>query len=320
MGDKMSHRQYLDFSDMGFYLVKDGEVNQAAWAERKEAQLKLCRIVIAPGIEIYLNEYDTGMSFRGSFRGGHYHQIAYCHDGMYESHISKHRVIKIAPQEMLVFSDIMSSMNAVLPMGFYKGFNIMFFPEQYTEETRALFDCFSIDIEHIMEQLLEDKLFCRFTCNAHMTKIFEEIYTFLQRDEQLHIKLNLIHLLVEIEHFDGVVGKQYRYFDKKNERLAGEVKTYLENNVEAHITMPEIAENFHVSESSIKRNFKLFYGYSPVEYLRRYRMKRAAELLKATSDSVAGIGGKVGYENPSKFAAVFADVYGMTPREFRNSK
>lgn len=46
-------------------------------------------------------------------------------------------------------------------------------------------------------------------------------------------------------------------------------------------------------------------------------MRRAAELLRDTELRVAEIAAQVGYENQSKFAAVFARQFGCSPLEYR---
>ena len=62
------------------------------------------------------------------------------------------------------------------------------------------------------------------------------------------------------------------------------------------------------------------YGQNISAYLRELRMKKAAELLASTRDSVAEIAARVGYENQSKFAGVFRTQYGMSPLEYRRTQ
>ena len=59
-------------------------------------------------------------------------------------------------------------------------------------------------------------------------------------------------------------------------------------------------------------------GQSPQEFLSNYRMVKAAELLKLTSLSIADIGSAIGYENQLHFSRAFKNIYGVSPREWRN--
>lgn len=49
-----------------------------------------------------------------------------------------------------------------------------------------------------------------------------------------------------------------------------------------------------------------------------YRMVKATELLKLTTLSIADIGTAVGYGNPLHFSRAFKNIYGVSPREWRN--
>lgn len=47
-------------------------------------------------------------------------------------------------------------------------------------------------------------------------------------------------------------------------------------------------------------------------------MVKATELLKLTTLSIADIGTAVGYGNPLHFSRAFKNIYGVSPREWRN--
>ena len=49
-----------------------------------------------------------------------------------------------------------------------------------------------------------------------------------------------------------------------------------------------------------------------------YRMVKAAELLKLTDLSIGDIANAVGYPNQLHFSRAFKNVYGISPREWRN--
>lgn len=67
----------------------------------------------------------------------------------------------------------------------------------------------------------------------------------------------------------------------------------------------ELAEEFSISETSLKNYFRGVYGQNVSVYLREIRMNKAGELLATTRLSVAEIAEQVGYLNQSKFASVF---------------
>lgn len=59
------------------------------------------------------------------------------------------------------------------------------------------------------------------------------------------------------------------------------------------------------------------YGQPIGTYMKEYRIKQAAILLRQTQATIAEIANQVGYENQSKFATAFRDVLKIAPAEYR---
>lgn len=92
---------------------------------------------------------------------------------------------------------------------------------------------------------------------------------------------------------------------------------FIEQNFQNSITIEDIAAQCGINRSYLGRIFRSSTGRSPQEFLIRYRMTKAAELLKLTSLSIGDIGSAVGYENALHFSRAFKNVYGVAPREWR---
>ena len=97
-----------------------------------------------------------------------------------------------------------------------------------------------------------------------------------------------------------------------------EALTYIEMNFQNNISVEEIAKSCGLNRSYFGKIFHDAVGKSPQEFLISYRMTKAAELLKLTELSVADIGRAVGYENQLHFSRAFKNVYGVSPRNWRN--
>lgn len=93
---------------------------------------------------------------------------------------------------------------------------------------------------------------------------------------------------------------------------------YMEQNFQNDISIEEIAAVCGINRSYLGKIFRNSIGRSPQEFLMNYRMVKAAELLKLTTLSIADIGNAVGYSNPLHFSRAFKNVYGVSPREWRN--
>jgi AraC-like DNA-binding protein len=102
-------------------------------------------------------------------------------------------------------------------------------------------------------------------------------------------------------------------------KLAESVCDYLMECMDQHITIRQLSERFHVSQTHLKNNFKQRYGKSVYAYIRTEKMQAAAQTLRETNATVLEVAGCYGYSNGSKFAKAFHDVIGMTPKEYRNA-
>ena len=98
-----------------------------------------------------------------------------------------------------------------------------------------------------------------------------------------------------------------------------EALSYIEQNFQNNITIEDIAAFCGLNRSYFGKIFHDTIGKSPQEFLISYRMTKAAELLKLTSLSVADIGNAVGYPNQLHFSRAFKNVYGTSPRSWRNT-
>lgn len=97
-----------------------------------------------------------------------------------------------------------------------------------------------------------------------------------------------------------------------------EALNYIEQNFQNDISVEQLSAFCGLNRTYFGRIFKETVGKSPQQFILSYRMAKAAELLKLTSLSVNDIGNAVGYPNQLHFSRAFKNVYGISPREWRN--
>lgn len=97
-----------------------------------------------------------------------------------------------------------------------------------------------------------------------------------------------------------------------------EALAYIEHNFQNDITVEDIAKICGLNRSYFGKIFKDSTGKTPQQFLLTYRMIKATELLKLTRLSIGDISNAVGYPNQLHFSRAFKNVYGMSPREWRN--
>lgn len=97
-----------------------------------------------------------------------------------------------------------------------------------------------------------------------------------------------------------------------------EALEFIEHNFQNDISVEDIAQVCGLNRTYFGKIFKEAIGKTPQDFLLRYRMNKATELLKLSRLSVADIGQAVGYANQLHFSRAFKSIYGMPPREWRN--
>lgn len=97
-----------------------------------------------------------------------------------------------------------------------------------------------------------------------------------------------------------------------------EAISFIEQNFQNDITVEDIADFCGLNRSYFGKIFHEYIGKSPQNFLISYRMLKATELLKLTDLSIADIGNAVGYSNQLHFSRAFKNIYGVSPRQWRN--
>ncbi|MCF0111915.1 MAG: AraC family transcriptional regulator [Erysipelotrichaceae bacterium] len=92
---------------------------------------------------------------------------------------------------------------------------------------------------------------------------------------------------------------------------------YIHDNYEQRITLEDIAGSASVSVSEALRCFKTTLNVSPVRYLKKYRLSRAAQLLTETDRPVTEISELCGFYDASYFTEQFRLWKGCTPSQYR---
>lgn len=91
------------------------------------------------------------------------------------------------------------------------------------------------------------------------------------------------------------------------------------NYADPDFSVEELSEEVHMSRMQLHRKLKALADQSPGEFLRRFRLERAKQLLSVDGLQVSEVCFKVGFNNVSHFSKAFRDFTGITPTEFIES-
>lgn len=90
----------------------------------------------------------------------------------------------------------------------------------------------------------------------------------------------------------------------------------IEERISGDVDVSYLAEQLHVSVSTLYRKMKALTGISTNEYIRKYKMQYAEHLLLTGRYSISEVSFMVGMSSPAYFRRCFKDAYGMIPSEY----
>ncbi|MEV0948393.1 helix-turn-helix domain-containing protein [Rhodococcus sp. NPDC049939] len=99
--------------------------------------------------------------------------------------------------------------------------------------------------------------------------------------------------------------------------FADDVGAWLVEHLAEPYDLNRLAGAFHVSTRTMLRRFSAETGQTPLDFLRRARVRAARNLLETTDLSVGRIVERVGYRDTGTFRRLFANQVGVGPAEYR---
>lgn len=95
---------------------------------------------------------------------------------------------------------------------------------------------------------------------------------------------------------------------------------YIHQNYTQPLVIQDIAAAANVSKSECFRCFSELSKMTPVEYVNKFRLLQASQLLLTTEKSMADICYTTGFNNTSYFSKKFKEQYGMSPKAYKAKK
>lgn len=93
---------------------------------------------------------------------------------------------------------------------------------------------------------------------------------------------------------------------------------FIDDHYNKSISLNDMAEITGVTPQHLCRLFKLAFNMRPFEYLTRYRLQKAKEILVGSGNpALKEVAAIIGYNDTSYFCSVFRQYEGMTPIEFK---
>lgn len=88
---------------------------------------------------------------------------------------------------------------------------------------------------------------------------------------------------------------------------------------ESEFDLEQLSVDLHISKSTLHRKIKLITGFTPLDFVRNIKMKRACMMLATKNQTISEVAYAVGFNNPKYFTKCFKEEFGTTPSEYQQT-
>ena len=276
---------------------------------------------VAPGIQITYNHLNMDSCYQPLIPKEDFLQIDHCLEGCYECELAGGSVSFLGEGDLSVSNLCKGQQLFVgsrIPLKKYRGITVLLEMEGAQKTLNTDFRQGDINLQQIRDTLCGDGRSLLIKSKHEIDHIFSELYRVDERIRIPYFWIKVIELLLFLSLLDASYVKKPRQFSEDVSKGTQQAYQYIIENPFSKITISQLAEMFHVAESSMKRCFTSIAGNSIGTFMKIKRMEAAAELLVSEPQlSICEVAEAAGYENQSKFSAAFKSIMGVTPFAYR---
>lgn len=141
-----------------------------------------------------------------------------------------------------------------------------------------------------------------------------KVEAYVLKDDYLEELETTVKELIETMASESVSQEEV---EVNQDKLIADVCALIKEKYTSDITLATIAKEMNVSAGYLSRRFSREKGCSITDYINKYRVKKAADLLQSTNMFVYEVAVKVGIEDSSYFSALFKKYMGISPQKYK---
>lgn len=133
------------------------------------------------------------------------------------------------------------------------------------------------------------------------------------------IEINVLHWLINFMNIKSDKSNLAPPINDVKGEIASKTAAYIENNFTSNVSLDTLSEKMYLSKYYICRVFKEYTGFTVIEYTNMIRIKKAAQMLENTNESISDIATDLGYESMTYFERVFKKILNVSPLKYRKT-
>lgn len=283
----------------------------------------MTRYPVLPGMELLYNDMHITIARANQNKVPceDIMEINHCREGRFECEFADGGAVYLGAGDLSANMLTHPPRDSWFPLSHYHGISVMVdlrAAQDTLYQIGQIFGSTPIDLYAMRDRLCGGNHCFIIRATDAIQHIFSELYAAPSTIRSDYCKLKVMELLLFLNSADLPGLREKRaYITRTQADTVRNIRAYLVEHLDQHITLPELSAQFDVPLTTMKQNFKTVYGDTIGTYIQSYRMQKAMWLLQETDRSIIEIASQVGYQNASKFSEVFRQFAGSTPSEYR---
>lgn len=246
-------------------------------------------------------------------------EINYCAEGRFECELYPSCYVRLEEGDFSANWLCCRKISSSFPTGSYQGISMMLDAETAQRYMDARHPELTLRLRDLPQRLCPDHTCFHAQAKGLLRRSFEQLNDAPPCLGTGYFRVKALELLVLLSTWNPGRKTCQTYLKQERVELMRCIRSRLEQELEKELTLEQLAREYGICITALKRDFSALYGISPSAYRRRCRMDRAAWQLTETGLPIMQVAVNVGYHNASKFSAAFYAERGMTPIAFRKS-
>lgn len=206
-----------------------------------------------------------------------------------------------------------------LTQGHFEGFSLSVEADAADAWSKCSLGIFAPDFTSVLARIREFDAGTALNAGIRGEHVFRELYEAAAEDAPIFPRLKLAELFLLLAQ-SPIRPETETYLPRGQEKLIRHLRDHIVGDELHYSSLQDLAAEHGISVSFLQKSFKQVYGLPVYQYLKTYRLEKAAAALLNTGRSVTKIGLEAGYTNPAKFSEAFRKHFGLPPSEYRKSK
>jgi transcriptional regulator GlxA family with amidase domain len=183
----------------------------------------------------------------------------------------------------------------------------------FSSEFRQLFPAVELVDGSIVTE--ENRIYSSGGANSYWNLLLHLLEKYTDREIAI---LASKYFAIDIDRNSQAAFAMFKGQKEHNDEVIKKAQAYIEENIQARISVESLADQYGVGRRTFERRFKTATNNSVLEYIQRIKIESAKRCFESSRKNINEVMYDVGYTDTKAFRTIFKKVTGLTPLEYRN--